>query len=49
MVCKQSLVAFVLRLVFRILLADFFFDCLFVNAHRHYRGSECLLIGVQSQ
>ena len=26
-----------------------FFDCLIVNAHRHYRGSECQLIGVQSQ
>ena len=48
MVCKQSLVAFVLRLVFGILLADFFsIACLWMPIS--IITVECLLIGVQSQ
>ena len=49
-VSRRFLLLLFLRLVFRIPLADiFFFDCLFVNLHRHYRswisGHRCLQSG----
>ena len=37
-VCKQSLKVLLVAFVFDFQLADIFFDCLFVNVHRHYRS-----------